>query len=155
MEPREPLAPASPSDADAPPAIEVTGGYFAWGEDSETLPLRGAALRVAAGELACVVGPVGCGKTTLLHALLGELRAVRGSEAAVRGDVAYCAQTAFIVSGTVEENITFGRPMDRALYRRVVFAAALEPDLKELVRVAAQAGRVSPAVVSRPRFVAS
>lgn len=38
------------------------------------------------------------------------------------------------ISGTLEENILFGLPKDEALYRKVLFAAALEPDLKELVR---------------------
>lgn len=146
VEPRELLAPPPPPQAPTsaaastaavntqPAAVEITGGHFAWGDDGAAAPLRGAELRVAAGELVCLVGQVGCGKSSLLHAVLGELRPLRGSRARAGGDVAFCAQTAFIVNGTIETNILFGRPMDRERYRRVVFAAALEPDFRELVR---------------------
>lgn len=159
VEPRELLAApfsarngrrdAGSAESDDVAAVEVSGGHFAWGEADESPALRGAALRVGSGELVCLVGQVGCGKSSLLHAILGELRPLRGSAARVRGDVAYCAQTAFIVNGTLEENILFGRPMDRELYRRVVFAAALEPDLKELVRAEENPEKNDPLAIVR------
>jgi ATP-binding cassette, subfamily C (CFTR/MRP), member 1 len=48
-------------------------------------------LEVRAGEVVAVVGPVGSGKSSLLQALLGQLRRTGGS-ARARGRLAYAAQ---------------------------------------------------------------
>ena len=93
------------------------------------------------GQLTMVAGAVGCGKSSLLCALLGELRAVDdadaegGLETIVRrspGAVGYFAQTPFILNETLRENIVLGAPMDEAWYQRVLAACALLPDLKIL-----------------------
>jgi ABC-type multidrug transport system ATPase subunit len=51
----------------------------------------GGCLQVGAGQLVAVVGEVGSGKSSLLNALLGEMRA-RGGSVSVAGTVAYTAQ---------------------------------------------------------------
>ena len=43
----------------------------------EHLVLRDVNFRCRSGDLVCIVGSVGCGKTTLIHSILGE--AVRGA----------------------------------------------------------------------------
>lgn len=43
--------------------------------------------------------------------------------------VSYAAQTAFILSTTVCENILFGAPFDRERYEKVLDACCLRPDL--------------------------
>jgi ABC-type multidrug transport system fused ATPase/permease subunit len=53
--------------------------------------LRHISLRARRGELVGVIGPVGSGKTSLLLALLGELRAQQGS-VRVNGRVSYAPQ---------------------------------------------------------------
>lgn len=88
---------AASAAGSAPAAAELSDGVFAWSDDAEPA-LRGVSLRLSAGELVCVVGKVGSGKSTLIHALLGELQPLRG-RAVLRGEVAFCAQTAFIVNG--------------------------------------------------------
>lgn len=59
------------------------------------------ALTLKAGQLLGVVGPVGCGKSSLCSALLGEMNTLQGS-VAVRGTVAYVPQAAFILNATLQ-----------------------------------------------------
>lgn len=44
--------------------------------------------------------------------------------------MAYVAQTAWIQNGTIEENILFGKPMDRERYKEVIRVCCLEKDLE-------------------------
>ena len=80
------------------------------------------------GAFVAVVGEVGSGKTSLLMALMSELHAAVGS-VSIRGTVAYVPQNAWIMSGTVRENITLAKPFDPQWYQRVVEGCCLQPDL--------------------------
>jgi len=86
------------------------------------------------GEFIAVVGGVGCGKSTLLKALLGEVRQLSGV-LQLRGKLAYSAQAAFIMNGTLKQNIVFGKPEkdNPELYRRTIDACALKHDLEILL----------------------
>lgn len=59
-------------------AIKVTGGSFAWSAEADPV-LHGVDLEVLEGQLLMVVGEVGCGKSSLLSALLGEMNVLTGS----------------------------------------------------------------------------
>ena len=54
------------------------------------------------GELIAVVGGVGCGKSTFLNAILGEVHLLSG-ETAVKGSLAYFPQTPFILNATIRK----------------------------------------------------
>jgi ABC-type multidrug transport system fused ATPase/permease subunit len=51
------------------------------------------------GELVCVVGRVGSGKSSLVQAMLGEMER-DGGRVAVGGRLAYAAQQAWIINAT-------------------------------------------------------
>ena len=85
-------------------------------------------LRVAPGELVCVLGKVGSGKSALLGAIAGTMRTVTG-DARVTGSVVYLPQKPWIMQGTVEENIRCFSPDDPDRYAAVVRATALDADL--------------------------
>ncbi len=46
--------------------------------------------------------------------------------------MAYVAQQAWIQNATLKDNILFGKPLDKALYYKVLDACALAPDLEML-----------------------
>ncbi|XP_068100866.1 multidrug resistance-associated protein 1-like [Hyperolius riggenbachi] len=110
--------------------IVVQDGTFTWSAKEETC-LRNINLAIQKGSLVAVVGQVGCGKTSLLSALLGEMEKVDGT-VSLKGSVAYVPQQTWIPNATFKENVLFGRDFDKALYDRVIQACALLPDLKIL-----------------------
>ena len=58
------------------PALEADGLTLSW--DGEHVVSKDVSLQVRAGEVVCIVGKSGCGKTTLLHALSGLTRPLAG-----------------------------------------------------------------------------
>ena len=78
-------------DNDAAAAATTTAAAAAAAPRGPTL--SGIDLDVAAGELTVVYGPTGCGKSSLLAALLGDCTREAG-EAAVRGGISYVPQRA-------------------------------------------------------------
>uniref|UniRef100_A0A8D1DXB2 Cystic fibrosis transmembrane conductance regulator n=1 Tax=Sus scrofa TaxID=9823 RepID=A0A8D1DXB2_PIG len=102
-----------------------------WEKASETPTLQGLSFTVRPGELLAVVGPVGAGKSSLLSAVLGELRPSQGL-VTVRGRIAYVSQQPWVFSGTVRSNILFGKTYEKERYEKVIKACALRKDLQLL-----------------------
>lgn len=97
--------------------------------EKEPLPfLKNIKLRIPHGSLVAVVGAVGSGKSSLLNALVGEMKQVKG-DIVFGGNVGYCPQTAWIQNNTVKNNILFGLPLDEQRYQQVIKDCALEQDL--------------------------
>ncbi|CAA0823920.1 ABC transporter C family member 5, partial [Striga hermonthica] len=48
----------------------------------------------------------------------------------ISGSAAYVSQSAWIQSGSIEENVLFGSPMDKAKYKAVIHACSLKKDLE-------------------------
>jgi len=86
-------------------------------------------LNIPHGSLMMVAGPVASGKSNLLKSILGDLTIREGSSPKSHSR-AYVPQMPWTALGTVRDNILFGKPYDEALYRKVLHACALEPDLK-------------------------
>jgi ATP-binding cassette subfamily C (CFTR/MRP) protein 1 len=125
----EDVAPSANTNDDAAAAapVDVRAASLAWAPDVAPV-VEDVTLVVGQGQLVCLCGQVGSGKSTLVAGLLNDLQPVKGS-IAVSGSVAYCAQTPFIVSGTLRDNILFGAPFDADKYAAVVTASALDPDI--------------------------
>lgn len=82
-------------------------------------------------ELVVITGPVGCGKTSLLYAILKELP-LRTGLITVEGKVSYASQEPWLFAGTIKQNILFGQPIDIKRYEKVIEVCALERDLSLL-----------------------
>lgn len=62
-----------------------------------------------------IIGDIGSGKSSLLYAILNEMTPdpVSDSKISIYGSVAYSAQKAWIMAGTLKDNITFCQPYDK------------------------------------------
>lgn len=64
--------------------------------------LKNIEFKIVKGQLAAVVGPVGCGKSSLVSSLLGETMKLDESKTNIDGSLAYVAQQAWIQNATVQ-----------------------------------------------------
>uniref|UniRef100_A0A2C9M9V2 ABC-type glutathione-S-conjugate transporter n=1 Tax=Biomphalaria glabrata TaxID=6526 RepID=A0A2C9M9V2_BIOGL len=110
-----------------PLAIRVIDADFSWIKSGPCI-LKSINLEVTPGELIAVVGSVGCGKSSLLAAMLGEMHTLKGY-INLNSSVAYVPQQAWIQNNTLKENILFGKQFDREYFQEVVTACDLTPDL--------------------------
>ncbi|KAK5651320.1 hypothetical protein OQA88_12616 [Cercophora sp. LCS_1] len=132
--------PSNYGDGDSDYAITVENADIGWEQPTEEKPaqLRDLTLRLPRHKLSMIIGPVGCGKSTLVQALLGEIPTLRGSiQVCVNGPmtrtgVAYCAQNAWHMNGTIRQAILGLEAFDSKWYDRVVHACALIQDFGEL-----------------------
>ncbi|XP_056011170.1 ATP-binding cassette sub-family C member 4-like isoform X2 [Ostrea edulis] len=102
--------------------------------DNELTPsfaLKNINLDVKQGELLAVVGSVGSGKSSLLMCLLKELPPAMG-KLHVNGIMGYASQIPWVVSGTLQDNITFGDDVKEERYSKVLQACALYKDLDQM-----------------------
>jgi ABC-type multidrug transport system fused ATPase/permease subunit len=175
-----PPAPSSGSGRlpDGPLDLDVVRAGFSY-EDG-TPVLRGIDLHVAAGTTVAVVGPTGCGKTTLVLLLARLLRAQQGqvrlggvdvadlSPGDLAGTCATVFQEPFLFAASLEENVLLGYdagPADVAGALRLAgaedFVAELPQGMRTVVgeRGATLSGgqrqriALARALVRRPRLL--
>lgn len=91
----------------------------------DKLALTKINLVVAPGELIAVIGSVGSGKSSLIHAIMNQIHISEGS-ARCSGSIAYISQSPFLVNDTLKENILFGSGYDEKRYFAVLKLCQLE-----------------------------
>jgi ABC-type multidrug transport system fused ATPase/permease subunit len=124
------------------------------GESGASTPssfiLQDITLKFPTKGLSLVCGKLGSGKSLLLLSLLGETELLNGhvnfpraspdtlsnmlnvaedEEWVKEGAVAYVPQTPWLLNASIENNILFGLPMDKARYHQTLEACALISDL--------------------------
>lgn len=142
---------------EAEPRIAILEATLTWGAKptldkrdttAESFRLININVEFAVGALNIIAGPTGSGKTSLLMALLGEMKLMDGHvflpggsvrqdlrpdpETGLTESVAYCAQQPWLVNDTIKENIIFASSFDKDRYNAVLAACALERDLQIL-----------------------
>ena len=111
--------------------VIVRDATFSWNRHQDKNALKDINFTAYKGELSCVVGRVGSGKSSFLQSLLGDLWKVKG-EVEIRGTIAYASQQTWILNATVKENIVFGYRYDSEFYEKTVQACALLDDFAQL-----------------------
>nr|XP_007135572.1 hypothetical protein PHAVU_010G140600g [Phaseolus vulgaris]ESW07566.1 hypothetical protein PHAVU_010G140600g [Phaseolus vulgaris] len=109
--------------------VEILAGSFSW-DQQQSLPLtlREVNIEIKWEQTVAVCGPVGAGKTSLLHAILGEIPKISGT-VIVGGTLAYVSQIPWIQSGTIRDNVLYGKPMDQTRYEYTIKVCALDKDI--------------------------
>ncbi|KAA3674940.1 ATP-binding cassette, subfamily C (CFTR/MRP), member 10 [Paragonimus westermani] len=121
--------------------VNLRNATFYWSSPERPVLLN-VTLCVQQGQLVGIVGPVGAGKSSLLLAILGELKSCPLESRSVdfysdqvashlnsRLCYAYVGQTPWLCTGSIRHNIVFGSALDSEWLNKVVFACALESDL--------------------------
>ena len=73
---RFPLAPRHPSRVSEAPLVEIDAVQFGYGRSPV---LKGISMRIPRGKIVAIMGGSGCGKTTLLRLVSGQLKPTAGS----------------------------------------------------------------------------
>lgn len=110
-------------------SVIIESEVISWNDDSSKPTLSHVNLEILTGEKVAICGEVGSGKSTLVSAILGEVPNIKGT-VRVYGRVAYVSQTAWIQTGTIQENIIFGSEMDEEKYQEVVTKCSLVKDIE-------------------------
>ncbi|KAH0594293.1 hypothetical protein MHUMG1_08132 [Metarhizium humberi] len=108
-------------------SVAIREATFTWDRQQTNPAIEEVNFTARAGELCCVVGRIGSGKSALIHAILGSLHKVKGT-VAVHGSVAYMAQDTWLLNATIRDNITFGHEWDAGFYENTVKACELVSD---------------------------
>ncbi|PHH71565.1 hypothetical protein CDD82_6441 [Ophiocordyceps australis] len=139
------------------PDVAFDNASVAWPVDTETADkdrfiLKNINLSFPRGELSIISGKTGTGKSLVLSALLGEVDLLEGSiympstvpplerndgkahpgNWILEGSVAYVAQTPWLESASLRDNILFGLPLLQERYDQVLDVCALRKDLDML-----------------------
>ena len=96
--------------------------------------LQNINLNLKRSSLTMIVGPVGARKTVLLKGLLGELPTSMGSRYVDTTEVAYCAQTPWLINATIQQNIRGEScPVEEDIvwYQTTLHVCGLESDMAQ------------------------
>ncbi|ESO07545.1 hypothetical protein HELRODRAFT_110482 [Helobdella robusta] len=93
--------------------------------------LRNININISKGKLVAVIGTIGSGKSSLLYALIGQLKLLSGSMA-IHGTIGYVGQEPWIINDTFKENILFGNIYNEKKYNEVIDQCCLQMDLLAL-----------------------
>ncbi|KIH90038.1 hypothetical protein SPBR_00030 [Sporothrix brasiliensis 5110] len=97
--------------------------------------LQSVNFSIAKGSLTIVTGPVGAGKTLLMHSILGETIFSKGTVAVSSLKMAFCSQTAWLPNRTIREcilGLDGGVHVDQTRYDKVLEACCLLEDFGAL-----------------------
>ncbi|CAN4090494.1 unnamed protein product [Withania somnifera] len=113
-------------------AIELELGEYAWGtnESKKSTIKITEKIRIMKGWKVAICGSVGSGKSSLLCSMMGEIPRISGSIIKINGSKAFVPQSAWIQTGTVRDNVLFGKEMCKARYDDVVERCALKRDIE-------------------------
>lgn len=110
--------------------MELNGCSFGW--DSQHPIVHNIDMQLKRGSVLMVIGPTGCGKSTLIKGILGETPALSGFVSMASTSVALADQDPWIINSTIKDSICGESVYDEALYHEVLSCCSLRDDLSAL-----------------------
>lgn len=109
--------------------ISVKNLTLGWSDENSPV-INDVSLDFQAGDLTMVVGPVGCGKSSLLRGILGETPSSKGNVYINRSHAAFVDQLSWIRNSSVRDNIVGTSVFEPSWYAKVVHACAFDTDIE-------------------------
>lgn len=109
--------------------VIVEDGDFSW--EGDDVCIKNINIKADKGSLVAIVGTVGCGKTSVISAILGEMEKLKGTVNTV-GSIAYVPQQAWLRNCSLRENILFGKPYVKNKYESIIKSCSLKADIDML-----------------------
>lgn len=116
--------------------IKIQKGSFSWEKTSKReneepgVLLKEIDLEVKNKDFIIITGKMGAGKSSLVQALLGQMPYLAGTKISVDDSLAFVPQEPFLMTETVQSNITLGEePIDVGRYKESIIAASLMKDI--------------------------
>lgn len=124
-----PLEGVELSDMNTTASVRIDKATIVVGSDRREV-LRDITVNVAPGSVTILAGPVGCGKSVLLHAIMGEALLSQGS-CVITGQpsFAFCSQDTWLPNKSVRNLVVGQSSFDPEWYSTVVSACSLLPDI--------------------------
>ncbi|XP_052159889.1 ABC transporter C family member 13 isoform X2 [Oryza glaberrima] len=116
-------------------AVILRNVCCSWSSSSiveSSMILRDVSLELQKGIFVAIIGEVGCGKSSLLNSIIGEIHVTSGSITSY-GSIAYVPQVPWILSGSLRDNILLGEEFDPRRYEEVIHACTLDVDISAMV----------------------
>jgi ABC-type multidrug transport system fused ATPase/permease subunit len=104
---------------------------LAW-SDEDIPVIDDISFDIQPGDLTMIVGPVGCGKSSLLRGLLGETPSSKGNVYINRAHAAFVDQVPWIQNSSVRNNIIGVSAFEPEWYAKVIHACAFDTDIELL-----------------------
>uniref|UniRef100_A0A0N5B681 ABC-type xenobiotic transporter n=1 Tax=Strongyloides papillosus TaxID=174720 RepID=A0A0N5B681_STREA len=121
--------------------LELNDASFSWSNNDEYIgpiykSVKAINLSIVPSEIIGITGPVGCGKSSLLLGILGELHLLSNKNNSIRirpslleKGIGYVGQECWLKRGTIKENVLCGSNYDPQFYSSVISSTALSYDL--------------------------
>ena len=95
--------------------------------------LKNINFEILNGELICIIGDVGSGKSSLLECILNNLLPLNiNTKIYINGTIAYVSQIPWICNTTVKNNIIFNNILNEEKYNNIINITCLKHDLEIL-----------------------
>lgn len=89
-------------------------------------------IRIPWGTLAMIKGPINCGKSSLMRAIIGETPITSGTVKVGSKRIAYCNQEPWIQNQTLRSGIIGPADFVAEVYRAVLFSCDLDADISQM-----------------------